>query len=202
MTGVATHPPPGNDDSHVWAGRIADFHPRATQRDRPECRTHGRREAADVAAQRPHREPHSCNKRGPDGRRTRSRGVSSDRLASPRRTTEWRVNERLDARYQAFGMDCNEQSNDTLSQRDQAAAPGETSPAMLRRHGTTWFRVGTGIRPRSTRHPQRALTSTGQGTTPDVPYRFIQSGRCRAKAVGRSEVSARGRPSRARRSAR
>jgi hypothetical protein len=20
MTGVATHPPPGNDDSHVWAG--------------------------------------------------------------------------------------------------------------------------------------------------------------------------------------
>jgi hypothetical protein len=88
---------------------------------------YGRREAADVAAQRPHREPHSSNKRGPDGRRTRSRGVSSDRLASPRRTTEWRVNERLDARYQAFGMDCNEQSNDTLSQRDQAAAPGETS---------------------------------------------------------------------------
>ena len=67
--------------------RAADFHLRATRRDRPEGRTHGPREAASVAAQPPHREPHSSNNEPPTGRRTRSRGARSDRPASPRGTT-------------------------------------------------------------------------------------------------------------------
>jgi hypothetical protein len=63
------------------------FHLPATRRDRPEGRTHGPREAADVAAQPPHREPHSSNNEPLTGRRTRSRGARSDRPASPRGTT-------------------------------------------------------------------------------------------------------------------
>jgi hypothetical protein len=60
-----------------------------------------------------------------------------------------------------------------------------------------------GRRSRRQRCSSRNLTSTGQCTTPDVPHRLIPSGRCRAKAVGRSEISARtGCPCRARRSAR
>ena len=45
------------------------------------------------------------------------------------------------------------------------------------------------------------LASTGRCTTPDVAHRLIPPGRCRAKAVGRSEISARARPCGARRSA-
>jgi hypothetical protein len=41
---------------------------------------------------------------------------------------------------------------------------------------------------RAGRDPLSFLTSTGQCTTPDVSHRLIPSGRCRAKAVGRSEV--------------
>jgi hypothetical protein len=76
---------------------------RATQRARPGCRTHGPREAADVAAQRPHRQPHSSNNEPLSGRQTRSRRARRDRPATPRRgTPECRVNARLDARYPDF----------------------------------------------------------------------------------------------------
>src|SRR3954454_21647189 len=41
------------------------------------------------------------------------------------------------------------------------------------------------------RVPLRAVTSTGHCTTPDVSHAPICFERCRAKAVGRSEISAR-----------
>ena len=41
---------------------------------------------------------------------------------------------------------------------------------------------------RRRRRPDCCLASTGQCTTPDVAHRGIPPGRCRAKAVGRSEV--------------
>jgi len=55
--------------------------------------------AADVAAQRPHREPHSSNNQPPTDRRTRSPGraaIGRRRRGGP---PEYRVNERLDGRY-------------------------------------------------------------------------------------------------------
>src|SRR5215211_7951250 len=52
------------------------------------------------------------------------------------------------------------------------------------------------------RVPLLPLTSTGHCTTPDVSHPPIEFERCRAKAVGRSAVSARWRDRRGRRSAR
>ena len=82
-----------------------------------------------------------------------------------------------------------------IGNRDSAIA------TLVERQTRDWRM--SGARRRAGRDPLSVLASTGRCTTADVPDRVIPSGRCRAKGVGRSEISARtGRCAGARRSVR